>query len=350
MAEEATQPDAADESTVGSDHFGASAIQDEIILEVEDLRTYFATRWGTVKAVDGVSFNLRKGETLGIVGESGSGKSVTSLSLMRLVQSPPGHIVGGEILLDGQDMLHMDEEELRSVRLADIALVPQGAMNSLNPVLRVQNQIMDGIADHNSRSPRAEMLDRVYDLLESVGLSRDVATMFPHELSGGMKQRVAMAIAISLNPKVILADEPTSALDVVVQRQIMSTLGTLQEELGAALILVGHDMGLMAQFANRVGVMYAGKLVELGPVEAIFAEPLHPYTKLLISSLPTLEGKRAFVGIPGLPPALLDLPSGCVFHPRCPSVMSHCSETAPALEEVSSGRWVSCHLYGEAAR
>lgn len=319
------------------------------VLRVRDLRVYYDTPEGQVKAVDGVTFSLSEGERLGLVGESGSGKTTLAMALMRLTK-PPGHIVGGEILLDGQDILHMDEEELRTVRLADIALVPQGAMNSLNPVLRVQNQIMDGIADHTSRRPKADLLEQVYDLLEGVGLSRDVATMFPHELSGGMKQRVAMAIAISLSPKVILADEPTSALDVVVQRQIMSTLGTLQEELGAALILVGHDMGLMAQFANRVGVMYAGKLVELGPVEAIFAEPLHPYTKLLISSLPTLEGKRAFVGIPGLPPALLDLPSGCAFHPRCPSVMSHCSETAPALEEVSSGRWVSCHLYGEAAR
>ncbi len=319
------------------------------VLSVRDLRVYYDTPEGQVKAVDGVTFSLSEGERLGLVGESGSGKTTLAMALMRLTK-PPGHIVGGEILLDGQDILHMDEAELRTVRLADIALVPQGAMNSLNPVSRVQSQIMDGIADHTSRRPKAELLERVYDLLEGVGLSRDVAMMFPHELSGGMKQRVAMAIATSLSPKVILADEPTSALDVVVQRQIMSTLGQLQEELGAALILVGHDMGLMAQFASRVGVMYAGKLVELGPVEAIFEDPLHPYTKLLISSLPTLEGKREFVGIPGLPPALLDLPAGCVFHPRCPSVMRHCSEAAPELEEVGSGRWVSCHLYGETVR
>ena len=319
------------------------------VLRVQDLRVYYDTPEGQVKAVDGVSFTLREGEKLGLVGESGSGKTTLAMALMRLIK-PPGHIVGGEILLGGQDIRFMDEEELRAIRLAEIALVPQGAMNSLNPVARVRNQIMDGITDHGGRSPKGEMIERVYDLLESVGLSRDVAQMFPHELSGGMKQRVAMAIATSLNPRIILADEPTSALDVVVQRQIMVALGRLQEELGAALLLVGHDMGLMAQFADRLGVMYAGRLVELGPVDVIFEDPLHPYTKLLISSLPTLEGKREFVGIPGLPPALLDLPPGCVFHPRCPSVMSHCSEVVPSLEEVSAGRWASCHLYDGAAR
>lgn len=317
------------------------------VLRVRDLRVYYDTPEGQVKAVDGVGFALRTGERLGLVGESGSGKTTLAMALMRLIK-PPGHIVGGEILLDGHNLLDMDDKELRSVRLAEIALIPQGAMNSLNPVMRVQDQIIDGIVDHQGNGAKERLLERVYELLLSVGMSREVATMFPHELSGGMKQRVAMAIATSLGPKVILADEPTSALDVVVQRQIMVTLGRLQEGLGAAVVLVGHDMGLMAQFADRIGVMYAGKLVELGPVEAIFEEPRHPYTRLLISSLPNLEGKREFIGIPGLPPALLDLPTGCVFHPRCPSVMSHCSGVPPSLEEISPDHWASCHLYAEA--
>ena len=257
---------------------------------------------------------------------------------------------GGQIVLGGQDLLQLSEEEMRAVRLAEIALVPQGAMNSLNPVMRVRDQILDGIIDHEAGSKlREELLPRVLELLQRVGLQREVATMYPHELSGGMKQRVALAIATSLNPRLILADEPTSALDVVVQRQIMDTLGRLQEGLHAAVMLVGHDMGLMAQFADRIGVMYAGELVELSAVKDIFAQPLHPYTKLLISSLPTLEDKRDFIGIPGLPPALLDLPSGCVFHPRCPSVMKHCAEVVPTYAEVRPNRWARCHLFAETA-
>ena len=319
------------------------------LLKVRNLRVYYDTPEGQVKAVDGVSFDLRVGERLGLVGESGSGKTTLAMALMRL-HKPPAHIVGGEILLGGQNILELSEEGMRAVRLAEIALVPQGAMNSLNPVMRVRNQIIDGIMDHDANNQKKEaLLPRVYDLLQRVGLPRVVGAMYAHELSGGMKQRVVLAIATSLNPKLILADEPTSALDVVVQRQIMDTLGRLQEGLHAAVMLVGHDMGLMAQFSDRIGVMYAGELVELGAVETIFEDPLHPYTKLLISSLPTLKDKRAFTGIPGLPPALLDLPSGCVFHPRCPSVMKHCSVEMPTYEEVRSDRWVRCHLFGEHA-
>ena len=234
---------------------------------------------------------------------------------------------------------------MRRVRLADIAMVAQGAMNSLNPVMRVRDQVADALKDHG-QALGGEALDaRVGELLERVGLKRYVARMYPHELSGGMKQRVVIAIAISLRPKVIIADEPTSALDVVVQRQVMETLRQIQKELGAAVILVGHDMGLMAQFVERLGVMYAGELAEVGPVRELFREPLHPYTQLLIASLPALEHKGVFKGIPGLPPSLLNRPEGCPFRPRCPFAFERCAVETPALREARPGRWVACHLY-----
>ena len=208
--------------------------------------------------------------------------------------------------------------------------------------------MIDALQDHGVQGPKEELRERVGDLLERVGLRREVARMYPHELSGGMKQRVGIATATSLDPRVIVADEPTSALDVVVQRQVMVTLGRLQQGLEAAVILVGHDMGLVAQFADTVGVMYAGKLVEVGPVEQMFEEPLHPYTRLLIESLPNLREKRERLeGIPGLPPPLINLPPGCVFYPRCPAVMDHCKQVSPVFQEARPGRHVSCHLYQE---
>ncbi len=317
-------------------------------LVVKDLKVYYNTDSGQVKAVDGVSFTLDKGERLGLVGESGSGKTTMATAIMRMTRSP-AEIVGGSIYLDGKDILSLSEDEIRRIYLSEISLVPQGAMNSLNPVIRIGEQIKDGVIDHiNKPSSKSELNSLVSDLLNSVGLDARVANMYPHELSGGMKQRVALAISTSLKPKIILADEPTSALDVVVQRQIMATLEKIQTEIGAAVILVGHDMGLMAQFVDTLGVMYAGKLVELAKVEDIFANPLHPYTKLLISSLPDLEEKRKFFGIPGLPPNLINPPSGCYFHPRCPSVMEVCRTTpSPVSENSELKRVVSCHLYSQ---
>jgi peptide/nickel transport system ATP-binding protein len=314
------------------------------ILRVENLRVHYHTPRGPVRAVEGVTFSLTKGERLGLVGESGSGKSTTVLALLRMLK-PPARIEAGRVILDGDDLLRLSEEEMRQARFARISLIPQGAMNSLNPVMRIKHQLLDTIHYHNGTLSRAEMLEHIYQLLESVGLSRGVAEMFPHELSGGMKQRVCIAMGISLQPQVILADEPTSALDVVVQRQVMETLGQVQEEIGAALILVGHDMGLMAQFVDKIGVMYAGKLVEVGPVDDIFEEPLHPYTQLLIASLPSLEGKGVFKGIPGITPSLLNPPPGCTFHPRCPQALAQCQVQVPVLQEVRPGRWVSCLLY-----
>jgi oligopeptide/dipeptide ABC transporter ATP-binding protein len=315
-----------------------------VMLDVRDLVVHFETSRGPVQAVNGVSFTLREGERLGLVGESGSGKTTMALALMRLIR-PPGRIVSGQMLLEGDDLVSLTDEAMRQVRLARIAMVAQGAMNSLNPVLRVKEQIRDGLADHGLRLTGKALDDRIRELLESVGLRRDVANMYPHELSGGMKQRVCIAIAISLRPKLIIADEPTSALDVVVQRQVMDTLLKVQEDLGASIILIGHDMGLMAQVVDRVGIMYAGNLAEVSEVHDLFRAPLHPYSQLLIASLPTLEVKGAFQGIPGLPPSLLNRPVGCSFRLRCPQAMERCAVVEPVLREVEPDRRVSCHLY-----
>jgi len=258
---------------------------------------------------------------------------------------PPGKIEGGEVILDKRSLLSLPDEEMRRVRLAQIALITQGAMNSLNPVLRVKNQIFYALRDHDIELTASELDARINQLLEWVGLRPGVAQMYPHELSGGMKQRVCIAIAICLRPKVIIADEPTSALDVVVQRQVMDTLEVVQADLGASIIMIGHDMGLMAQVVNRLGVMYAGDLVETAEVDDIFREPLHPYTQLLIASLPSLDRKAVSRGIPGLTPSLLSRPTGCPFHPRCPFAFDRCSVEEPVLREARPNRQVACHLY-----
>jgi peptide/nickel transport system ATP-binding protein len=313
------------------------------ILRVGDLLVSYDTPLGAVKAVNHVSFSVRAGERFGLVGESGSGKSTLALSILRLLK-PPGRIAAGQVRLDGTDLLALSSEEMRQVRLAEIALVPQGSMNSLNPVMRVKAQIADALRDHDVALSKRQVAARVCDLLQQVGLRPQVADMFPHELSGGMKQRVCIAIAISLRPKVIIADEPTSALDVVMQRQVMETLARVQKDLQAAVILVGRDMGLMAQFVDRLGVMYAGKLLEVAPVRDLFTQPLHPYSQLLIASLPSFEQKGTFQGIPGLPPLLRDLPSGCVFHPRCPQRFEPCQTQELFFKEVRPQTWAACHL------
>jgi peptide/nickel transport system ATP-binding protein len=314
------------------------------ILVVKDLNVHYDTGKGPAKAVNDVSFSLRPGERLGLIGESGSGKTTMATALMRLTRAP-GRIVSGSVELDGQDLLKLSAKELREVRLRDIALMPQGAMSSLNPVMKLDEQMIDAIVAHKPGMKRAELDARVQQLLKQVGLAPEVAKRYPHELSGGMKQRAAMAIATSLSPKVIVADEPTSALDVVVQRQVMQTLGRLQDGLGAAVVLIGHDMGLIAQFADTVGVMYAGKIVEIGPVRQMIEAPKHPYTKLLVESLPGIEVKQALVGIPGLPPPLVNLPAGCSFNPRCPFAFERCRRETPELQPVSPGQLAACHLY-----
>lgn len=320
---------------------------DRPALEVKDLRVYYDSEAGIVKAVDDVSFALQAGERLALVGESGCGKTTLGMALMRLTKSP-GYIDNGEIILDGTDVVPLSDEEMRFMRLAKIALVTQSAMNALNPVMRIEGQIIDGLEDHGIRDSRQNMREHVRELLARVGLREQVARMFPHELSGGMKQRVAIATGTSMNPKVIVADEPTSALDVVVQRQVMTTLSKVQRDTGAAVILIGHDMGLVAQFADYIGVMYAGKLVDIGTVDQIIQDPKHPYTKLLINSVPDLEYRRERLeGIPGIPPPLVNLPEGCVFAPRCPSADDPCTSVDPRNVDVGDGRWVMCHIFDD---
>ncbi len=273
------------------------------VLEIKDLRVYYHTPQRVIRAVDGVSLDIASGERFGLVGESGSGKSTIAMAILRLIK-PPGKIEGGKILLcsaDGEtpecegkqiDLLAQTEEQMRRLRLASIALIGQGAMNSLNPVARIRAQILDGLRDHGVHLSRRERRMRVGELLESVGLPPQIADRYPHELSGGMKQRVVTAIAISLRPRLIIADEPTSALDVIVQRQVIETLCQVQERLQASVLMVGHDMGLMAQSVHRLGVMYGGKLVEVGTVQEIFHRPQHNYTQALIASLPSLTTKE----------------------------------------------------------
>lgn len=317
------------------------------VLSVENIEVQYDTSSGPARAVDRVSFTLGPGERLGLIGESGSGKTTMATALLRLTRAP-GRITGGHVLLSGKDIMALSPRELRAVRLRDIAMIPQGAMSSLNPVLRIRVQIEDAIRAHEPGVTRSAMTDRIARLMTRVGLDPAVADRFPHELSGGMKQRTVMAIATSLSPKVIVADEPTSALDVVVQRQVMQTLGRLQSGLGAAVVLIGHDMGLIAQFADTVGVMYAGRLVEIGPVAQMIGAPRHPYTRLLIDSLPGIDVKRRLTGIPGLPPRLTDMPPGCAFAPRCPLAMASCTQSVPALQRVGPDHQTACHLYPNA--
>jgi peptide/nickel transport system ATP-binding protein len=316
------------------------------ILEVRDLHVHYETVRGPVQAVRGLSFDLMPNEILGLAGESGSGKSTLAMALLRMLKYP-GHIVQGEIRLDGRDLLSLSESEMRQVRLADIAMVAQGAMNSLNPVMRIQDQIKDAWVDHGVRYSRQEADDQIASLLQWVGLRPEVARVYPHELSGGMKQRVVIAIAISLRPRVIIADEPTSALDVVVQRQIISTLRRVQNDLQAAVILIGHDIGLMAQSVQKLGIMYAGKVAEMSPIYEMFDDPMHPYTQLLIDSLPSPDRKGELKGIPGITPSLLNPPAGCAFHDRCPFAMDRCMTEIPALEEKKPDRMIACHLFSE---
>jgi oligopeptide/dipeptide ABC transporter ATP-binding protein len=314
------------------------------IIEIKDLKVYFYVKAGTVKAVDGVNLTVEPGTKLGLVGESGSGKTTMALALMRMVRPPMK--VEGQLLLDGVDLITLSEEEMRRTRLNEIAMIPQGAMNSLNPVARIKDQILDGMIDHGEKFSSGESSKRVNDLLEIVELPKKVAQMYPHELSGGMKQRVTVAIAISMHPKVLIADEPTSALDVVTQRQVMETITRLVHDLNLSMILIGHDMGLMAQSVDRIAVMYPGKFMEVADVNDIFSEPMHPYTQAMIESLPTLGKRGVFRGIKGIPPSVINPGPGCPFYDRCPhAIQGLCEKQMPPLKEYKPGRWVACYLY-----
>lgn len=316
----------------------------EPVLRINDLQVHYRTPKGPVKAVDGVSFDLAPGTRLGIVGESGSGKSTMALALMRMLPSA-GHIAGGSLLLDGVELTDLSEDEMRQIRLSQLSMIPQGAMNSLNPVMRIGRQLIDGMRAHDPSLSKQMLQERAVDILQQVDLDPAVARMYPHELSGGMKQRVCIAIAISLSPKLIVADEPTSALDVVIQRQVMETIANVQKQIDASVILIGHDIGLMVQFVDRLIIMYAGQIAEIGTIEEIFNAPKHPYTQMLISSLPTLQTKGVFKGIPGIAPSLLSPKPICLFHPRCPQAFDICQAQKPQLQLMDTGQRAACHLY-----
>jgi peptide/nickel transport system ATP-binding protein len=315
------------------------------VLDVKNLKVYYFTSRGTVKAVDGVSFNVAEREVLGIAGESGCGKSTLGYALLRLVP-PPGRIVDGKIILDGVDITSLPEDEVRKIRWSKISMVFQGALNVLNPVIRVGDQIAEVLMYHKGLTKK-EALDIAAQYLKLVGLAPDVLRRYPHELSGGMKQRVVIAMALILKPRLVIADEPTTALDVVVQAQIMNLLKQLKEQEKISMIFITHDLSLIAEIADKVAVMYAGKIVELGPSDAIFERPMHPYTQGLIRSIPSLRQRKTLTWIPGAPPDLRNPPPGCRFHPRCPFAMDVCRREEPPLVEVEPGHYVACWLYAK---
>ncbi len=338
----------------------ARAAPHDALLKVDDLTTYFFTRQGTVRAVDGVSFAIASGETLAIVGESGCGKSITALSLMRLIPYPPGRIIDGSISLEGTDLMGLTEDEMRDVRGNDISMIFQEPMTSLNPVMTIGRQISEALILHQNMTGK-QALERSIEMLDLVRIPepRQRAKEYPHQLSGGMRQRAMIAMALACNPKVLIADEPTTALDVTIQAQILSLIVDLQERLGTAVILITHDLGVVAETAHRVIVMYAGRKVEEASVEDLFASAQHPYTHGLMASIPHLDLIRGSAGeerdrlqeISGIVPALSDLPPGCAFAPRCQFADEKCTSAYPPFEERRPGHWAACWhsaaLYGE---
>jgi peptide/nickel transport system ATP-binding protein len=314
------------------------------VLEVRNLRIHYATPSGDVIAVAGIDFDLFEGETLGLVGESGCGKSTTAYGILRLVQ-PPGRIVAGDVRLLGEDVLKLSEREFRRLRWTRLSLIPQGAMNSLNPTMKISAQIADAITTHHGRQARAALRRRILELFRTVGLPARIYDMYPHELSGGMKQRVCIAMGIALEPAVVIADESTSALDVVVQRVVAQTLLRVKEMFGVSMIMIGHDMGLMAQLVDRIAVMYAGKIVEIAPVDGLFKQPLHPYSQVLIDSIPSIKERKPLKITEGITHDPRNPPPGCIFQLRCPFVMDVCRSKEPPLRELKPRHKVACHLY-----
>ena len=317
----------------------------EPLLVVENLKTYFFTGDGVVKAVDDISYDVHEGETLAIVGESGCGKSIGALSLMRLVPSPPGQIVGGRILFNGEELLAMSEAEMRDIRGNRIAMIFQEPMTSLNPVLTIGRQVTESLELHLKLN-KTEAHDRAVELLDMVGIPDPELRLkqYPHQFSGGMRQRVMIAIAMSCNPRLLLADEPTTALDVTIQAQILELIKELSNKLGTAVIIITHNLGVVARYADRVNVMYAGKLIERGTALDIYENPHHPYTRGLLGSVPRLDEdkKQRLESIDGMPPDLMDLPSGCAFQPRCKLAVARCMKEIPPLISVSDGHTAAC--------
>ncbi len=324
------------------------------LLDIRDLQTQFFTEAGRVKAVDGVSFNVKRGEVLGLVGESGCGKSVTSLSIMRLIQQP-GRVVGGEIIFDNKDLLKISEKEMRDLRGNRISMIFQQPQSSLNPVFRVGDQLTEVLFLHENVS-REDAERRAIELLRMVGIPEPErrALAYPHELSGGMAQRVMIAMALACVPELLIADEPTTALDVTIQAQILDLMRSLRSRMETSIILITHDLGVVAEMCDRVNVMYAGRIVEEAPVNDLFATPKHPYTAALIGSTPVLgEADKALTTIPGSVPNLINLPAGCKFAPRCEARVANnleiCTEQEPELRQISPQRWVRCWLHDDSA-
>ncbi len=323
----------------------------DVLLSVRDLKTYFYTDEGVVKAVDGLSYDLKKGETLGIVGESGCGKSVHALSVMRLIPQPPGKIVAGEVVFDGRNLLKLPEEEMRKIRGNRIAMIFQEPMTSLNPVLTIGEQIAEAVMLHQGLSKK-DAWDRAVEMLEKVKIpvARERVRDYPHQFSGGMRQRVMIAMALSCNPSILMADEPTTALDVTIQAQILDLMRGLQQEFNMAVILITHNLGVVAEMCDNVVVMYAGRPVEHTTVQRTFQDPKHPYTWGLLHSIPKLyERKERLIPIEGQPPSLIDLPPGCAFAPRCPFAMEICVKADPPEYQVGQNHTARCFLHSEHA-
>jgi len=314
------------------------------VLEVKDLKMYYFTSRGVVRAVDNVSFELKKGEVLGLAGESGCGKSSLGFTLMGM-PTPPGKIVGGSVKIDGREIVGLPEDVLRrEIRWQKISMIFQGAMNALNPVYTIGYQMIEPLIYHRGME-KEEALDRAMRYLELVGLSPEIVYRYPHELSGGMKQRVVIATALILEPDVVIADEPTTALDVVVQAQIINLMKKLKKELGLSMIFITHDLSILAEISDRVAIMYAGKIIEIGDSQKIYYEPAHPYTQKLLAAIPRLhEDVDKLEFIPGQPPNLIKPPSGCRFHPRCPYAMQVCREQEPELKEIDKDHYAACWL------
>ncbi|MCK6481200.1 MAG: ABC transporter ATP-binding protein [Planctomycetaceae bacterium] len=327
----------------------AKAGGDDALLELRDLKTHFFTDEGVAKAVDGVSYVVKRGETLGVVGESGCGKSVTALSVMKLIPDPPGRIVAGSIWFEGRDLAALSTEEMRRIRGNEIGMIFQEPMTSLNPVFTVGDQIIEAVVLHRG-VPYEEGRARAVEMLRLVGIPSPESRVddYPHQMSGGMRQRVMIAMALSCDPKLLIADEPTTALDVTIQAQILDLMNRLQRELGMSILLITHDLGVVAQNAHHVAVMYAGKVVEYSDVREVFGNPRHPYTVGLFRSIPKLGAKVAKLDtIPGTVPSALEFPAGCRFHNRCPFATARCSAEEPELRALSPGHTVACHFAEE---
>jgi oligopeptide/dipeptide ABC transporter ATP-binding protein len=320
--------------------------EEPILLEIRDLQVHYAVRTGTVKGVDHINLTVYEGETLGLVGESACGKSTLGRAVLRLV-SEPGEVVGGQLLFHGEDLMAKDTSEMAPIRGRSISMIFQDPMTSLDPLQRIDQHFIETIRTHEAKTSKAEALERAQVMFEHLGIQPERLNDYPHQLSGGMRQRVMIGLALILAPDMVIADEPTTSLDVIVEAQILDLLKALKERLQMTLMLISHNLGIVAELADRLAVMYAGKLVEVAPALDLFDEPLHPYTQGLLASVPNirLEDEQLRT-MEGAPPDLIDPPAGCRFHPRCPYVMERCSHEEPPYEQVRPGRWTMCWLYG----